>query len=66
MLGVMTARVPTRTADISAAPVLQRTAAGWHPDPEGAHRLRYHDGRGYTAHTTHFGPVPCQGCGHLA
>lgn len=26
-------------------------AGGWHPDPHGAARLRYHDGNAWTAHT---------------
>ncbi len=65
MLDAMTARVLTRSADLRTIQPLQRVAAGWHPDPEGAHRLRYHDGQAFTAHTTHFGPVPCAGCGHL-
>jgi hypothetical protein len=35
---------------------------GWHRDPWRQHDLRYHDGRQWTEHVTHFGPVPCQGC----
>jgi hypothetical protein len=36
--------------------------AGWFPDPEGVHHLRYFDGVDWTDHVTHFGPTPCQGC----
>ena len=39
-----------------------RTSKGWHDDPRGEHKLRFHDGTGWTEHTTHFGPVPCAGC----
>lgn len=35
---------------------------GWHPDPRGRHELRYFDGRRWSDHVTHFGPVPCTGC----
>jgi hypothetical protein len=35
---------------------------GWHTDPRQQHDLRYHDGREWTGHVTHFGPVPCRGC----
>lgn len=38
------------------------TAKGWHPDPRAEHKLRFHDGDGWTEHATHFGPVPCSGC----
>lgn len=37
-------------------------AKGWHSDPQNLHDLRFHDGRQWTEHVTHFGPVPCQGC----
>ena len=37
-------------------------SAGWFPDPKRQHHLRYHDGRGWTEHVTHFGPAPCDGC----
>lgn len=36
--------------------------AGWYPDPNREHRLRYHDGQTWTPHVTHFGPSPCHGC----
>lgn len=36
--------------------------AGWQPDPRGQHQLRYFDGRQWTDHVTHSGPVPCDGC----
>jgi len=39
------------------------TAKGWHLDPRGEHKLRFHDGSAWTEHTTHHGPVPCAGCG---
>ena len=38
------------------------TAAGWYPDPDERHDLRYFDGRSWTDHVTHFGPTPCPGC----
>lgn len=48
--------------------IMERTdpaeiASGWYPDPQRQHNLRYHDGRDWTEHVTHFGPVPCPGCG---
>ncbi len=36
--------------------------SGWHPDPQGEHKLRYHDGVEWTKHVTHYGPAPCEGC----
>jgi hypothetical protein len=39
---------------------------GWHTDPWQEHDLRYHDGKVWTDHVTHFGPVPCMGCHHAA
>ena len=41
------------------------TAKGWHADPLNQHDLRFHDGRIWTEHVTHFGPVPCHGCNPL-
>ncbi len=41
----------------------QTVEAGWHDDPFGLHRMRYHSGRDWTEHVTHFGPTPCAGCG---
>ena len=43
---------------LSTSPV----TAGWHPDPRREHKLRWHDGAGWTDHVTHHGPVPCQAC----
>lgn len=50
-----------RSADLDATP-----AKGWHRDPFGQHKLRFHDGVEWTQHTTHHGPVPCSGCHSLA
>lgn len=36
--------------------------AGWYPDPEQRHNLRYFDGQDWTDHVTHYGPTPCGGC----
>ena len=36
--------------------------AGWYPDPEQRHQLRYFDGTDWTVHVTHNGPTPCPGC----
>ncbi|MDH3681429.1 MAG: DUF2510 domain-containing protein [Acidimicrobiia bacterium] len=36
--------------------------AGWYPDPDQEHQLRYFDGTAWTAHVTHNGPSPCNGC----
>jgi len=54
----------TRTASIGTASIRTAapTAKGWHADPFGQHKLRFHDGRGWTEHATHHGPVPCRGC----
>lgn len=30
---------------------------GWHPDPDGIHQLRYHDGSGWTVHVANNGAV---------
>lgn len=56
--------------DTLARPASQRsseapriTKKGWFEDPRGEHRLRFHDGVKWTVHTTHYGPVPCLGCG---
>ncbi len=38
-------------------------ASGWHQDPQGQHKQRFFDGSTWTAAVTHFGPVPCRGCG---
>lgn len=38
--------------------------AGWYPDPDRQHNLRYFDGRSWTAHVTHYGPSPCGGCAY--
>lgn len=43
-------------------PSTATTLAGWFPDPMEEHNLRYHDGTEWTAHVTHFGPSPCEGC----
>lgn len=51
---------PAPAALTTAAPA---AAKGWHEDPWHLHDLRYHDGSGWTDHVTHFGPVPCPGCG---
>ena len=50
----------TETGTVPAA------VKGWHADPEGRHDLRFHDGKAWTEHVTHFGPVPCQGCNPFA
>lgn len=39
------------------------TKKGWFADPTGQHKQRFHNGVHWTEHTTHFGPVPCRGCG---
>lgn len=41
---------------------IELTEAGWYPDPDREHHLRYFNGAGWTAHVTHFGPSPCHGC----
>lgn len=41
---------------------LEQIEAGWYPDPDGEHHLRYHDGLAWTGHVTHHGPTPCLGC----
>ncbi len=44
--------------------MLERPAvADWYPDPTGSHRLRYFNGIDWTDAVTHFGPIPCHGCG---
>lgn len=43
-------------------PLPQTSEAGWMPDPEGRHNLRFFDGNQWTDHVTHFGPTPCVGC----
>jgi hypothetical protein len=48
---------------VEAPSHVETLLAGWHPDPEGQHQLRYFDGRSWTGHVTHFGPTPCSGCG---
>lgn len=47
---------------IETTKVRTPTKKGWHDDPRGEHKLRFHDGVEWTDHTTHFGPVPCAGC----
>ncbi|MGF1597710.1 MAG: DUF2510 domain-containing protein [Acidimicrobiales bacterium] len=42
--------------------VIDQTDAGWFPDPERRHQLRYYDGAAWTPHVTHHGPTPCAGC----
>lgn len=49
---------------IETTAIKTRTSKGWHDDPRGEHKLRFHDGNDWTEHTTHFGPVPCTGCRH--
>lgn len=44
---------------------LEATEAGWYPDPDRIHQLRYFDGTGWTSHVTHNGPTPCEGCSHV-
>ena len=39
--------------------------AGWYPDPDQLHELRYFDGATWTGHVTHYGPTPCAGCSAL-
>jgi len=51
--------ITTRTTATSPRTTIRK---GWHSDPHGEHDLRFHDGESWTAHVTHFGPVPCQGC----
>ena len=41
---------------------ISQLEAGWYPDPEGDHHLRYFNGVSWTAHVTHLGPTPCLGC----
>jgi hypothetical protein len=41
---------------------IDRTDAGWYPDPDREHRDRYFDGSTWTGNVTHFGPTPCEGC----
>lgn len=58
--GTMTTQTlarPTRSDDTTNAPT-----KGWHRDPFGEHKLRFHDGVSWTLHATHHGPVPCTGC----
>ena len=52
------------TSTMEFAPTTETTAVakGWHADPLNQHDLRFHDGRIWTEHVTHFGPVPCNGC----
>lgn len=40
----------------------EQAEAGWFPDPQGEHQLRYYNGGTWTAHVTHNGPTPCHGC----
>lgn len=49
--------------DPTASETRRITKKGWFEDPRGEHRLRFHDGVKWTVHTTHYGPVPCLGCG---
>ncbi len=41
---------------------LDLTEAGWYPDPDQVHQMRYFNGTAWTSHVTHFGPSPCNGC----
>ena len=41
---------------------MNQAEPGWHPDPNGQHHLRYHNGMTWTEHVTHLGPTPCFGC----
>ncbi len=50
----------------TAAQLHQASAPGWNHDPFGEHKLRYRDAHGWTDHCTHFGPVPCAGCGEAS
>ena len=60
----MTTQTLTRHALTIRPITIEPTSAqkGWHSDPFGQHKMRFHDGLGWTDHTTHHGPVPCQGC----
>jgi hypothetical protein len=55
----------TNTTVDTPAPTLAptETREGWHEDPFGQHRMRYHTGADWTEFVTHFGPTPCPGCG---
>ena len=59
-------RATTATATMTRPVVgtVRTTKKGWHDDPRGEHKMRFHDGVAWTEHTTHFGPVPCTGCRH--
>lgn len=64
LLDTFSPATTVRMSAMPAAPVTATlTAKGWHEDPWHLHDLRYHDGSGWTDHVTHFGPVPCTGCG---
>ncbi len=52
----------TRPATSGTSRATTIIGKGWHDDPFAEHRLRYHDGIGWTDHVTHFGPTPCRGC----
>jgi hypothetical protein len=43
-------------------PTVTVDRAGWYPDPDQQHNLRYFDGQDWTDHVTHYGPTPCSGC----
>lgn len=64
MDGMTTFTSETTTTATLVRPVVRTTDKGWHDDPRGEHKLRFHDGHEWTEHTTHFGPVPCTGCRH--
>jgi hypothetical protein len=47
---------------IDTTAVAAGVGAGWFVDPFGVHELRWFDGRQWSGHVTHFGPVPCEAC----
>ncbi len=58
-MAILMSETTTSTAHVTTVRV---TRKGWHDDPRGVHKMRFHDGERWTEHTTHFGPVPCTGC----
>lgn len=47
------AAAPASVPAVPPAPAA--STAGWHPDPHGAHELRYHDGTNWTNHISNAG-----------